>query len=79
MMTITQAAAHLNMSRASIYAAIAAGHIRAEMLLGRQIVSKTDVLAYVPRAYEGKRGSQRPLGVRGPGGRPRKNKSEAKP
>ncbi len=72
MMTITEAAAQLKVARASVYEAIRNGHLRSETVLGRQVVSRQDVGAYLPRAYQGKRENRRPAGVRGPGGRPRK-------
>ena len=72
MMTITEAAARLKVARAAVYEAIRAGYIRAETMLGRQVVNRQDVERYVPRAYQGKREKRGPAGVRGPGGRPKK-------
>lgn len=71
LITVTRAAALLNVSRASIYSAISRGAIRSERLLDKVAVYRADVEAYVPRTYEGKRENRRPAGEKGPGGRPK--------
>lgn len=70
--SIAEAARLKGVGRASIYAAIEDGKIRASEIGGRRLAFRQDVEAYVPRAYQDRRQNVRPEGVRGPGGRPRK-------
>ena len=71
--SIAEAARLKGVGRASIYAAIDDGKIQSAEIGGRRLALRQDVEAYVPRAYHGRRENTRPEGVRGPGGRPRKN------
>ena len=74
--SIAEAARIKGVQRPSIYAAIKEGRIRAAEIGGRSVVLRQDVEAYVPRAYQGIRTNIRPDGVKGPGGRPPKQKKE---
>lgn len=56
-MTITEAVQRLNMTRAAIHNAVNAGKIRSQVVLGRRVLIRSDVEAYRPRSYEGKRDS----------------------
>lgn len=66
LMTVSEAASALSVSRGSIYDAIERGEIRAVMVLGRKAVLRKDVESYVPRGYEGKRENPRAPGEPGP-------------
>lgn len=70
-MTITDAAKQLSVSRGTIYEAIESERIRSIVIFGRVVVFRPDVDSYAPRAFKGKRNSARPVGVNGPGGRPK--------
>lgn len=76
LLTITEAAALLHLSRQAVHTAIQEQRLPAVKVLGRWAVRKADAEAYLPRAYEEKRESRRPEGARGPGGRPRKAEAE---
>ena len=66
LISITKAAQDLGVSRGSIYDAIAGGRLHAVTIGGKQFLKESDVRAYVPRAYEGKRENKRQPGVKGP-------------
>lgn len=72
LLSITQAAAELNVGRPSIYAAIQAGKLTETVIAGKRFIRRSDLIQYQPRPLAGKREGTRPPGVKGPGGQGRK-------
>ena len=76
LMTIQEAADFLKISRQTIYSAIERSALTAVPVLGKQRLLRSEVEAYQPQGFRGKRPSKNALGdaPKRPRGRPRKDK-----
>jgi len=77
LLSITEAAEMLKITRPSVFEAITSGRLPATKIGNQWVVSRGDLANYQPRAYKGKRDNTRPEGVKGPGGRPPKVAAKA--
>ena len=58
LLTITEAANVLGISRAALYDAIQTGRLTAATVLGKQVLRRADVAAYEPRSYRDRPGGK---------------------
>ena len=58
LLTITEAANVLGISRAALYVAIQNGRLTAATVLGKQVLRRADVAAYEPRSYRDRPGGK---------------------
>ncbi len=58
LLTITEAASALGISRAALYDAIQNGRLAAVTVLGKQVLRRADVAAYEPRSYRDRPGGK---------------------
>jgi excisionase family DNA binding protein len=72
LLSLTEVAEMLKITRPSVFEAITSGRLPATKIGSQWVVSRGDLESYQPRAYKGKRANTRPEGVKGPGGRPKK-------
>lgn len=76
LLSLTEVAELLKITRPSVFEAITNGRLPATKIGNQWAVKRSDAVNYQPRAYAGRRANTRPVGVKGPGGRPRKSQTK---